>query len=278
MSSPILLIDAILVIVLVAALLLALSRHRHADAYLYFKRPLFGGIARRAIDKDVYHIGRQPGNELRLRDKTVSRKHAEIVRNRNGTHFIRDLGSANGLHVGRRLVESSMLSDGDVIAIGSVRMKFVCSAPARGIDGDTVMTEDFDPGRSAGKRRRSGRQPIKIVHAHLFSEVSGWVDAIVHDLSEDGALVETNHPFEPRTPVDLVFPVRTENMQRWLRIVGEVARVTDGKIGILFQEIDQATRHHLRTMLAHGSSVADVPVLRFAPLSGSGAGNHAAGH
>jgi len=67
-------------------------------------------------------------------------------------------------------------------------------------------------------------------------------------------------------------------MQRWLRIVGEVARVNDGKIGILFQEIDQATRRHLQTMLAHGSSVADVPILGSAPPAGSGAGNHAARH
>lgn len=261
MNSPILMIDSILFVVLVAALLLAVARHRRADAYLYYKRPILGGIAKRPIDKDVYHIGRQPGNELRLKDKTVSRKHAEIVRNRNSTHCIRDLGSTNGLHVGRRLVDSSMLSNGDVITIGAVRMKFICQAGDIGIDGDTVMDETYDPVRSAGKRRRSERQRLKIVHAHLFSDVGGWVDAIVHDISEDGALVEANQIYELRTPVDLVFPVRTEEKQRWLRIMGEVARVNNGKIGILFQEIDQGTRNHLRSLLAHGTNVADVPLL-----------------
>jgi len=245
----ILLAVSLLAMVLVGVMLMVRSHRQHTDAYLYYKRPLVGGIARRAIDKDVYHIGRQADNELRLRDRTVSRHHAEIVRNRNGTHFIRDLDSVNGVSVGRRHVHSSMLHDGDIISVGSVRLRFRSFAGDHALDTDTVVTEEHDHDRFSVKRRRAERLKVKVGHAHVFSEVSGWIEAIVHDLSQDGALVEVFFPFELRTPVDLVFPMQTEEARRWLRLLGEVVRVDDAMVGIAFQEVDRRTHELLEALL-----------------------------
>jgi len=248
-------------VIVTAAMVWARLRPQRADAWLYYRRGGWGGIARCPVNRDVYHIGRQPGNELRLRDRTVSRQHAEIVRNRNGTHYIRDLGSINGLYVGRRHVDSSMLSDGDVIRIGSVRMKFVSGRASRSLDAETVVTGEELAPRPTVKRRRAQRQDVKVLDARVFSDVSGWIAASIIDLSEDGAQIEVNHLFDPKTPVDLVFPVQTEEVRRWLRLIGEVVRAEGGKVGIAFRDVDNASRRHLQALLARNVGPAGVPAV-----------------
>ncbi|MEW6364777.1 MAG: FHA domain-containing protein [Acidobacteriota bacterium] len=69
-------------------------------------------------------IGRDPDTQLHLEHATVSRRHAEIVRQDSG-HAILDLGSANGTFVnGRRVSGSRMLAVGDVIQIGPFRFTY----------------------------------------------------------------------------------------------------------------------------------------------------------
>ena len=51
------------------------------------------------VDRDVIRIGSRADNDVVLKDSTVSRVHAEIVRGRDGT-MLRDAGSTNGTFVG----------------------------------------------------------------------------------------------------------------------------------------------------------------------------------
>jgi hypothetical protein len=69
-------------------------------------------------------IGRSPDCDVFLDDVTVSRRHAEIVRE-GDTHVIRDLGSLNGTFVNRHRIESSALADDDEVQIGKYRMTFL---------------------------------------------------------------------------------------------------------------------------------------------------------
>ena len=69
-------------------------------------------------------IGRSPDCDVFLDDVTVSRRHAEIVRE-DGVYVIRDLGSLNGTFVNRRRIESSALSADDEVQIGKYRMTFL---------------------------------------------------------------------------------------------------------------------------------------------------------
>ena len=55
---------------------------------------------------------------------TVSRRHAELVREAN-TFTIRDLGSLNGTFVNKRRIESSVLEDDDEVQVGKYRMTFL---------------------------------------------------------------------------------------------------------------------------------------------------------
>jgi hypothetical protein len=69
-------------------------------------------------------IGRSPECDVFLDDVTVSRRHAELLR--DGESFtIRDLGSLNGTFVNRRRIEFAELSDDDEVQIGKYRMTFL---------------------------------------------------------------------------------------------------------------------------------------------------------
>jgi hypothetical protein len=69
-------------------------------------------------------VGRSPECDIFLDDVTVSRRHAEIVR--EGDAFtIRDLGSLNGTYVNKKRIESTELSDDDEVQIGKYRLTFL---------------------------------------------------------------------------------------------------------------------------------------------------------
>ena len=72
-------------------------------------------------------IGRAPESNLRLRDSTVSRRHAVVTIGPNGA-FIEDLRSVNGVTVNCQRIRHACLADGDVIELGAKRFRFTLSA------------------------------------------------------------------------------------------------------------------------------------------------------
>ena len=66
-------------------------------------------------------IGRAPDAALRLSDRGVSARHAEI-RVFGGTVVIQDLKSTNGTRVNGQRVQRAVLSAGDLVTVGSVTM------------------------------------------------------------------------------------------------------------------------------------------------------------
>ncbi len=69
-------------------------------------------------------IGRSPECDVFLDDVTVSRRHAELVRDGERV-TIRDLGSLNGTFVNRRRIEEATLADDDELQIGKYRLTFL---------------------------------------------------------------------------------------------------------------------------------------------------------
>lgn len=72
---------------------------------------------------EILTIGRDPSNDLVLPDAMVSRRHAVIER-RGSQFFMRDCDSANGSVVNGDRVSERGLRDGDLLAIGSMRLLF----------------------------------------------------------------------------------------------------------------------------------------------------------
>jgi signal transduction histidine kinase len=69
-------------------------------------------------------IGRGGDNDIVLDDPMVSRNHAEVVRQVDGSYQVRDLSSRRGTFVGSRKVAEAPLRDGDELLIGPIRLRF----------------------------------------------------------------------------------------------------------------------------------------------------------
>lgn len=96
-------------------------------------------------------IGRDPSNDIPLDDTRVSRQHAVIRPNQDGSFVLQDLGSLNGTHLnGRRLEMPATLRDQDEVRIGDVVLRVTSggqrplSAPA---PTDEVRTAGYAPGQ-----------------------------------------------------------------------------------------------------------------------------------
>ena len=63
-------------------------------------------------------IGRQPDNDIALGDLEVSRHHAELRRNPDGSFEIIDLGSHGGTFVNGQRITRKLLTEQDIIGIG----------------------------------------------------------------------------------------------------------------------------------------------------------------
>jgi len=70
-----------------------------------------------------FTVGRDPGNDIILRDPKVSRHHAEIVFER-GFFVLRDLASANGTYVNAKRVRVAPLTHGCKIRLGNTYGRF----------------------------------------------------------------------------------------------------------------------------------------------------------
>jgi chromosome segregation ATPase len=75
-------------------------------------------------------IGRARESDLRLKDSSVSRRHAVLTIEPNGA-FIEDLRSVNGVTVNGQRIRHARVSDGDVIELGVKRFRFTSSAAGR---------------------------------------------------------------------------------------------------------------------------------------------------
>jgi len=229
-------------LVLVPSLLLYYRRanSRPPRAYLYHSNGR--RILKHALDGDVMRIGRHRDNEIRLQDSSVSRFHAQIVDNHNGSFVVRDLGSKNGVKIFYRPVKSSVLSDGDVLFIGNVGMKFVQYPADFNTFPNTVELEPNGPVRMTKRRRRAERfavtKPVRI-----YTDTEGWVSGIATSISEEGMFVEVKEQLPVRTPLDII-------MQRnvrggWIKLTGEAVRSEGNGIAVMFTDVDR----HLKSVL-----------------------------
>jgi hypothetical protein len=78
---------------------------------------------RLALGNQTVTMGRLPECEITLADPNSSRRHAEIRPRGNGW-VVADLGSTNGTKVNGATITEHQLRDGDVIMIGTTRVRF----------------------------------------------------------------------------------------------------------------------------------------------------------
>jgi hypothetical protein len=101
-----------------------------------------------------FTLGRDPGNDIILRDPKVSRHHAEIVFER-GFFVLHDLASANGTYVNGKRIRVAPLTHGARLRLGNTYGRFseelptesdaapLAAAPAEPYDQPVPATEDL---------------------------------------------------------------------------------------------------------------------------------------
>jgi adenylate cyclase len=85
------------------------------------------------VEKPVIKIGRASDNDIVLAsaDRSVSRWHAAITSNGDGSVFVEDLNSSNGtLLNGRAINAPSRFTTGDIVSLGEFRIRLFDDAPA----------------------------------------------------------------------------------------------------------------------------------------------------
>lgn len=120
-------------------------------------------VAKAMVAESGFVIGRAPDCNLPLNEPLASRRHAELVFERE-CYVLSDLGSRNGTFVnGNKITTRCELRDGDEIEIGSTRMKFIWDK-SRGED------EDDDKTRAAfhadSGKESQGRQTVRNKNNH----------------------------------------------------------------------------------------------------------------
>lgn len=73
---------------------------------------------------DILHIGRGLAADLHLDESSVSRRHAIVVTRPTGARILDDR-SSNGTFVNGRRVQQADLSNGDVIVLGRVVLRYI---------------------------------------------------------------------------------------------------------------------------------------------------------
>ena len=76
------------------------------------------------LEKPVVRVGRSPMADVQLDDASVSRRHALLITEHDGIHLVDDR-SLNGVEVNGERISRAVLRDGDTIAVGRVRLRFV---------------------------------------------------------------------------------------------------------------------------------------------------------
>ena len=80
-----------------------------------------GQIAQFSFGMSLIRVGRDPGSDLQLKHKCVSRYHATIMLSGRDI-VVYDNDSANGTFVAGKLIREHTLSDGEEIQIGPYRL------------------------------------------------------------------------------------------------------------------------------------------------------------
>ena len=80
------------------------------------------------VTKDQFIIGRgSKTSDLPIKDGNISRKHAAVIR-RNGTFYIKDLGSTNGIDYKCMRIDNKRIDEGDVFHLCDYELRFTYRA------------------------------------------------------------------------------------------------------------------------------------------------------
>ena len=94
-------------------------------------------------------VGRDPGCDLVIPDRSVSRRHCRIRMIAGGIELV-DLASANGLFVNGELLQRVIMTEGDVVNLGMAKLKASRASSHTGMIPITGLLESIQTGGPGG--------------------------------------------------------------------------------------------------------------------------------
>jgi hypothetical protein len=178
-----------------------------------------------SIGRSSAVIGRAPSAEISLLDRTASRQHAEVIKER-GRILVRDLSSRNGLFVNNLKVDQWVLRDGDLIRIGGTLLQFVEAASA----------QSFFVGKyrhKVSKQREHRRFTlIAVGDGYLTKERKAIAIISIKDISREGIGLFTK--VKPKVGAEIriaIYFKNPENLMVAESVLGTVVSCTDWRGG-----------------------------------------------
>ena len=101
------------------------------------------------LKEGVFAIGRNPDNQLQPDNSSVSGNHATIALTPSpyldGTMevSVEDLDSTNGTLVNGKRVKKQLLKHGDMLALGSLNLKFI-DEQALALGGTRILLQEYE--------------------------------------------------------------------------------------------------------------------------------------
>ena len=122
------------------------------------------------MERDVIHIGSNKTADIVLTDPTVSRRHAEIRRGRDGV-LLRDLGSMNGTFVGQVRAKEVYLGTDTLFRVGRTELSFTPADEV--IDVEPSQADLREPGRQLRRDARGLRLLERVAPTDLTVLITG---------------------------------------------------------------------------------------------------------
>ncbi len=94
------------------------------------------------LEKDRTTLGRKPDNDIVFDNMVVSGHHCVFELQGLADVYIQDLDSTNGTYVNGQMVHRHKLLDGEVVAIGNFRIKYLASSGDTGHMATTTINLD----------------------------------------------------------------------------------------------------------------------------------------
>jgi pSer/pThr/pTyr-binding forkhead associated (FHA) protein len=95
------------------------------------------------LDRPVITIGRGSECDVAINDASISRRHAQVLRQANG-NYVQDLASRNGTKVNDQpLLAPQLLQVGDIVCLGNVRVEYTATSLQE--DPNTPMPMSLAP-------------------------------------------------------------------------------------------------------------------------------------
>jgi len=162
------------------------------------------------LKEDTTFMGRAPDNDIHIKDRSVSRKHAKIIM-REHRYYVEDLNSKNGTFIGGMQIHPGKvfpLEEGAPVYLGSVAVS-IAGGPSDETKSDA---ESIDASHELSNRDIEALDSLDIAEEIKDTDRAGKGDSR-EIVPEDADSFVQDRPLTPQKNVELIYNVSTVLMQ-----------------------------------------------------------------